>query len=50
MNTADLSLIELQKVSLANPENEELKATFMAMVKDWLHLEDCFMEETEPPD
>ena len=44
MNTADLSLVELQKATLDDPDNLELKEALHQMVADWCHLEDCWME------
>ena len=47
MNTADLTLIELQQEVHNHPENMELMQAFRQMVANWSHLEDCWMEKPD---
>ena len=44
-NTDDLTLIELQRAYLDDPENLDLKDAFLQRVARWLRLEDDLMEE-----
>ena len=44
-DTDNLNLKELQRLMLADPENDEVRQEFRRRMSIWMHLEDCLMEE-----
>lgn len=42
----DLTLIELQRAWMDDPDNLKKKQEYLQQVATWSHLMDCLMEET----